>query len=86
MLCFQPSAFQSFPDFDSDLPNMVQTFNFYYFLDEAKGNDAVKKSIREKCLGYINRAEEIKKFLEKKNSKGSSGKDKKPKANKAEGS
>lgn len=53
---------------------------------EARGNEAVKKSIREKCLGYIDRAEEIKKFLEKKNSTKSSKNDNKKKANKAEGS
>ena len=59
----------------------------YLHLDEAKGNEAVKKSIREKCVGYIDRAEEIKKFLDKKSaSKSTSKSDNKKKANKAEGS
>ena len=34
------------------------------FSDEAKGNAAIKNSIRTKCVGYLDRAEQLKKHLE----------------------
>jgi len=48
-----------------------------------KNNEAVKKSIRDRCVGYMDRAEEIKKYLEAKSSSGKS--DKKRKDARAEG-
>uniref|UniRef100_H2YLB8 vesicle-fusing ATPase n=1 Tax=Ciona savignyi TaxID=51511 RepID=H2YLB8_CIOSA len=50
---------------------------------EAKDNVAIKKSIREKCVGYLDRAEELKKYL---NSQKDSGSKKKKKEVKADGS
>lgn len=59
-----------------------------YFLHsmkyDNKNNEAVKKNIRERCLGYVERAEEIKKYLEAKNGK-SGGSEKKKKDARAEG-
>ena len=43
----------------------------------------MKKSIRDRCVGYMDRAEEIKKYLEAKSSSGKS--DKKRKDARAEG-
>ncbi|XP_076822275.1 vacuolar protein sorting-associated protein 4B-like [Clavelina lepadiformis] len=50
---------------------------------EAKDNAAIKNSIRQKCVGYLDRAEQLKKHLE---SKKAGGKNKKKKEVKAEGS
>lgn len=55
-----------------------------YFLHsmkyDNKNNEAVKKSIRERCLGYVERAEDIKKYLESKNNVKGSKPEKKKKA------
>ena len=51
-------------------------------LDEAKGNPAVKNSIRQKCVGYLDRAEQLKKYIEAQKT----GKPKKKKKEMKEGS
>ena len=37
---------------------------FFQLTDEAKDNAAIKNSIRQKCVGYLDRAEQLKKHLE----------------------
>ncbi|XP_078489534.1 vacuolar protein sorting-associated protein 4B-like [Ciona intestinalis] len=51
---------------------------------EAKDNNAIKRSIREKCGGYLHRAEQLKKYLA--DEKSSNGGKKKKKEVKADGS
>jgi len=53
-------------------------------IDEAKDNAAIKKSIRTKCIGYLDRAEQLKKYL--KGQSDNKGKPKKKKEVKADGS
>lgn len=38
------------------------------FSDDNRNNEAVKRNIRERCGGYIERAEHIKKYLDEKKS------------------
>ena len=40
----------------------------FFHLDEAHG-DKAKQSIRDKCTQYLERAEQLKKYIEKKNKK-----------------